>query len=82
LTRVFINKLGEDEYPYIHKVRVYGLKTGVKKVTHHYTENGQNDQEEIIWNNYKSNENKALFIKQLELPLTMKTSYKLIIELE
>ncbi len=80
--RVFISYIDDDEYPYIHKVRIYGLKSNARSVKHLYTDNNESKEEDIIWNNYKSNENKALFIKHLELPLTMKNSYKLIIDLE
>jgi hypothetical protein len=54
----------------------------VRKVRHLYTENNENVEDEVVWNNYKGNEHRALFIKHLELPLTMKSSYKLIIDLE
>ena len=45
-------------------------------------DNNQIKTDEIIYNNYKQNEYKALFIKMLELPLVEKNSYKIIIELD
>ncbi len=79
-----VNTIKTDilEYPYINKIRIYGIKNSIKKIIKSFTVNNEIKTDEIIYNNYKQNEHKALFIKMLELPLTEKNTYKLIIDLE